>query len=141
MQHILNEFTRMFFCHLKKRIETMFDAFVLIIYALKYLQYPMILLHLHWLFHNFLIPQNRETVTKKMTLAFWAVEHFVVIFHQICIKSWTTGSGRLACPKNFKTPFFSRYQKFLSWGNSNGSRTTPNFFSKFFFIKYVRKRS
>ena len=27
-----------------------------------------------------------ETVTKKMTLAFWAVEHFLVIFHQICIK-------------------------------------------------------
>ena len=29
---------------------------------------------------------NLETVTKKMTLAFWAVEHFLVIFHQICIK-------------------------------------------------------
>ena len=27
-----------------------------------------------------------KIVTKKMTLAFWAVEHFLVIFHQICIK-------------------------------------------------------
>ena len=26
-----------------------------------------------------------ETVTKKMTLAFWAVERFLVIFDQICI--------------------------------------------------------
>ena len=30
-------------------------------------------------------------------------------------------------------PFFTRYQEFLSWGNSNGSRTTPKSFSKFFF--------
>ena len=53
------------------------------------------------------------------------------------ISSWTTGSGRLARPKNFKTPFFSRYQKFLSWGNSNWSRTTPKFFSNFFSTNMV----
>ena len=45
---------------------------------------------------------------------------------------WITGSGFRSRSKNFKTPFFSRYQKFLSWGNSNGSKTKPKFFSKFF---------
>ena len=51
---------------------------------------------------------------------------------------WITGSGFRSRSKNFKTPFFSRYQKFPSWGNSNGSKTTPKFFSKFFFNKYGR---
>ena len=46
--------------------------------------------------------------------------------------SWTTGSGRMTRPKNFKTSFFSRYQKFFSWANLNGSRTTPKFFYIFF---------
>ena len=32
----------------------------------------------------------------------------------------------------FKTPFFSRYQKFLSFGNSNGSKTSPKMFLDFF---------
>ena len=40
--------------------------------------------------------------------------------------------------KNFKTPFFSRYQKILPWGNSNMSKTSPKFFSKFFFNIYGR---
>ena len=31
--------------------------------------------------------------------------------------------------KNFKTPFFSRYHKFLPRGNSIRSRTSPKFFS------------
>ena len=52
--------------------------------------------------------------------------------------SWITGSGFRTRSKNFKTPFFSRYQKFLSWGNSNGSKTTPKIFSIFFFNKYGR---
>ena len=42
--------------------------------------------------------------------------------------------------KNFKTPFFSRYPKFLSWGDSNRSKTTPKFYS-FFFNKYGCQRS
>ena len=36
--------------------------------------------------------------------------------------------GQQTRSKNFKTPLFSRYQKFLSWGNLNGSKTSPNFF-------------
>ena len=52
------------------------------------------------------------------------------------IYSRTTGSGRKSRLKNFKTPFFSRYHKFLPWGNSNMSKTSPKFFSKFFFNKY-----
>ena len=52
--------------------------------------------------------------------------------------SWITGSGFRSRLKNLKTPFLSRYQKFLSWGNLNGSKTTPKFFSKFFFNKYGR---
>ena len=58
-----------------------------------------------------------------------------------CIKShipWITGSGFRTRSKNFKMPLFPRYQKFLSWGKSNGSKTTPKFFSKFFFNKYGR---
>ena len=53
--------------------------------------------------------------------------------------SWTTGSGLRTRLKNFKTTFFSRYQKFLSWGNSNGSRTTPKFFSIFFSTNMVAR--
>ena len=45
----------------------------------------------------------------------------------------------LLIPQNFKTPFFSRYQKFLSWGNLNGSRTRPNFFQKFFSTNMVAR--
>ena len=37
-------------------------------------------------------------------------------------------SGRKTRSKKFKTPFFSRYQKILPWGNSNGSKTSPHFF-------------
>ena len=36
--------------------------------------------------------------------------------------------GQMTCSKNFKTPFFSRHQKFLPWGNSNRSKTSPKFF-------------
>ena len=52
---------------------------------------------------------------------------------------WITGSGSCTRSKNFKTPFFSRYQKFLSWGNSNGSKTTPKFFSIFFSTNMVAR--
>ena len=54
-------------------------------------------------------------------------------------RAWITGSGFRSRSKNFKTPFFSRYQKFLSWGNSNGSRTTPKNFSKFFSTNMVAR--
>ena len=46
--------------------------------------------------------------------------------------------GRKTRSKNFKTPFFSRYQKILPWGNSNGSKTSPNFFLKKYLNKYGR---
>ena len=46
--------------------------------------------------------------------------------------------GRQTRSKNFKTPFFSRYQKILPWGNSNGSKTSPNFFLKKYLNKYGR---
>ena len=36
--------------------------------------------------------------------------------------------GPTARLKNFKTPFFKRYQIILSRGYSNGSRTSPFFF-------------
>ena len=36
---------------------------------------------------------------------------------------------------------FSSYQKFLSWGNLKGSKTTPKFFSNFFFNKCGRQRT
>ena len=62
----------------------------------------------------------------------------IVKFIDFSSKPWITGSGFRSRSKNFKTPFFSRYQKFPSWGNSNGSKTTPKFFSKFFFNKYGR---
>ena len=48
------------------------------------------------------------------------------------LPGWQTRS------KNFKTPFFSRYQKILPWGNSNGSKTSPNFFLKKYLNKYGR---
>ena len=53
--------------------------------------------------------------------------------------TWITGSGFRTRSKNFKTPFFSRYQKFLSWGNSNRSKTPPNFFSNFFSTNMVAR--
>ena len=40
--------------------------------------------------------------------------------------------------KNLKTPFFSRYSKFLPMGNWNRSRTSPKFFSKKNSNKYGR---
>ena len=36
--------------------------------------------------------------------------------------------GRLGSVKNFKTPFFKGYWKFLSWGYFYRSRTSPFFF-------------
>ena len=42
---------------------------------------------------------------------------------------WTSLlSGHLTRSKNFKTPFFKRYWKFLPGGYSNRSRTSPFFF-------------
>ena len=41
--------------------------------------------------------------------------------------------------KNFLNTFFSRYQKFLSWDNSNGSKTTPKYFSIFFSTNMVAR--
>ena len=39
--------------------------------------------------------------------------------------------GRKTRSKNFKTPFFSRYSKFLPWGSWYRSKTSPkNFFWK-----------
>ena len=46
--------------------------------------------------------------------------------------------GQKTCSKKFKTPFFSRYQKILPWGNSNGSKTSPIFFLKKYLNKYGR---
>ena len=43
--------------------------------------------------------------------------------------------GRLGSVKNFKTPFFKRYWKFLPWGYSYRCRTSPIFF----FLKYLNK--
>ena len=43
--------------------------------------------------------------------------------------------GRLGSVKNFKTPFFKRYWKFLSWGYFYRSRTSPFFF----FLRYLDK--
>ena len=40
--------------------------------------------------------------------------------------------------KKFQNTIFSRYQKMLSSGNSNGSKTSPKFFSYSFFNKYTR---
>ena len=44
--------------------------------------------------------------------------------------------GRMTRSKNFKTPFFSRYLKFLSWGSRYGSRTSPKIFLKKYRNKY-----
>ena len=45
------------------------------------------------------------------------------------IQPWTSLlSGHLTRSKNFKTPFFKRYYKFLPWGHSYRSRTSPIFF-------------
>ena len=44
---------------------------------------------------------------------------------------------RLGLVKNFKTPFFKRYRKFLPSGDSHRSRTSPIFF----FLKYLNKYS
>ena len=44
-------------------------------------------------------------------------------------------SGHLTRSKNFKTPFFKRYWKFLLGGYSNRSRTSPFLF----FFKYLNK--
>ena len=56
---------------------------------------------------------------------------FLLKISGIC--AWIIGSEFQNCSKNFKTLFVSRYQKIFSWCNSNGSKTTPKFFSKFFF--------
>ena len=48
-------------------------------------------------------------------------------------------SGRKSCSKNFKTPFFSKYQKFLPWGNSNRSKTSPKCFQNFFSTNTVAR--
>ena len=45
--------------------------------------------------------------------------------------------GQSTRSKNFKTPFFWRYLKFLLWRYSNRSRTSPNFF----FLRYLNKYS
>ena len=40
--------------------------------------------------------------------------------------------------EKIQNAFFSRYQKILPWGNSNGSKTSPNFFLKKYLNKYGR---
>ena len=45
--------------------------------------------------------------------------------------------GRSIRSKNFKTQFFWRYLKFLPWGYSNRSRSSPFFF----FLRYLNKYS
>ena len=50
-------------------------------------------------------------------------------------------SGWKTCSKNFKLPLFSRYQKFLPWGNSNKSKTSPKIFSNFFSTNLVAREA
>ena len=52
--------------------------------------------------------------------------------------AWITGSGSCTCSKNLKTPFFSRYHKFLSGSNSIRSKTAPVFFVSKNLDKYIR---
>ena len=65
---------------------------------------------------------------KKFKNMFLIISQIIFELH----RSWITGSGWSSFLKNLKTPFFPRYQKILSSGNSNGSKTSPKFFSIFF---------
>ena len=56
------------------------------------------------------------------------------------VRARTTGPGRCSRSKNFKTPFFSRYHKFLPGSNSIRSKTTPVFFVSKNLNKYSRQR-
>ena len=78
-----------------------------------------------------LVADKSSTIVHcQNSLIFFLILLICCLWH----RSWTTGSGRHTRSKNFKMPFFLRYQKFPSWGNSNRSRTTP----KIFFNKYGR---
>ena len=46
--------------------------------------------------------------------------------------AWTTGFRFRTHSKNFTMPLFSRYRKFLLWGNWIGYKNTPKFFVNFF---------
>ena len=54
-----------------------------------------------------------------------------------CLSCGHREDGHLGSVKNFKTPFFKRYWKFLPWGHSYRSKTSPIFF----FSKYLNKYS
>ena len=43
---------------------------------------------------------------------------------------YSFSSGLITHSKNFKTPFFERYFKFLPWGNCNRSKTIPKNFGE-----------
>ena len=79
-----------------------------------------------------LLSSSMKSVNKSCTFATtffnWALYH----------KTRTTSPGRCSRSKNFKTPFFSRYHKFLPGSNSIRSKTTPVFFVSKNLNKYSR---
>ena len=68
---------------------------------------------------------NKSNMNQAIFLTFSAFVYQVSALNQEALKTW-----RYRLLKNLKTPFFSRYSKFLLIGNWYWSKTSPNFFSK-----------
>ena len=84
-------------------------------------------------------PQNwKSTTFSKIDILALKEKNFLPSFQGSISHEPLNLSGWKTHSKNFKTPFFSRYQKILPWGNSNGSKTSPNFFLKKYLNKYGR---
>ena len=93
----------------------------------KHLHYQSQSCHLQIVWNNFL---NFWKVKRKNEGNFLGKQNFsitnaFIIIVQEALKTW-----RWRLLKNLKTPFFSRYSKFLLIGNWYWSKTSPKFFSK-----------
>ena len=91
-----------------------------------------------------LISDIKNWVWKSKNALFWWLralsswqiwKNILVLINVDLNMDYSISSGWCTRSKNFKTPFFWRYLKFLPFGNWYGSRTSP----KIFFWKYLKK--
>ena len=73
--------------------------------------------------------RRQYTLSKKLIkLSSWNSSNFRSISQKNHLICGHPEDGSLGSVKNFKTPFFKRFCKFLPWGYSFRSRTSPIFF-------------
>ena len=110
------------------------------LFLLEYLQlqwHYLFMFWCHWKERNCLkslhleleenLKLSQKITIKILLIYFTCLKYRLHIIRNMLVRGHCEG-GHLGLPKNFKTPFFWRYWKYLPWGDSYRSKTSPVFF-------------